>query len=245
LLTFKRHETAASCTFDQPLRFPFLDQFASIIPPANRQRTVGVENMKRVWDTSYPDHSQVSQIMGDLQAFNALLFREREWSVSRISAEAMASGFCLSSMVRRLLRLRSVGDSEEAASPFCEAFRLGGLLFLADIRRRFGAYPVMVLIYIRKVKSLLENHQSDWEAFAPLKIWTLVMAILEAEASPDKDWLVRELTETLKALHLTTYEGLKDLLEGFYWFPKVHEERFQIMWDTITQFLLQETPVIS
>lgn len=186
--------------------------------------------MRRTWESCYPHHPQVSQMMNDLQSFNALLQRESNWSTGRIWADKLVSGFWLSSVLHRLLCLRSVVDAADSASHIREAFRLGGLLYLAEIRRQFGSYPVVMRVHIQKLRIVLQSHRTDWLEFRHLKIWTLVIASIEAEAGPDNAWLVQALVEMLRLSCVTTYDDLKELLQGLFWYPEVHDEGLLKVW---------------
>jgi hypothetical protein len=232
-LTVKRHDIAGSSTLDQPPHFPPPKGLLPDLPLSGDESSGAIQTLRGMWHQCYPHQPEVSQMMDDLQNFNALLRKEGNWVSGRILAEKIVSGFWLSTIVHRLLSLHSVIMEGDTASVLREHFRLGGLLYFAAIRRQFGNHPVVMRVHVCKLKLLLQRHKTDWLIFTPLKIWTVTMAVFEAEEGLEKIWLMRELIETLQKLDLTTYAELKELLEGLFWCPEVHEEQLRKLWDSI------------
>ena len=156
--------------------------------------------------------------MEDLHNFDCLLSAETRWSTGRVLADVLISGLWVNHIVWQSLCLQAVIDTEELGSIMREAFRLGVLLYLAEIRRQFGVYPVLMQIHMSKLEGLLQSSGISWRCFTPLKLWVVVMALIEAKASEDKAWFASQISVLTKELNLTSGESLEDLLKGLFWY---------------------------
>lgn len=168
--------------------------------------------------------------MEDLHDFDCLLRAETRWSTGRVLADDLVSGLWINHIVGQSLCLQAVTDREDLGSIMKEAFRLGVLLYLAEMRRHFGVYPVLMQIHMSKLKALLDNSGTSWHYFMPLKLWVVVMALMEAKASEDKAWFASQISVLAKELNLTSGESLEDLLKGLFWNPQTHSK---LLWENI------------
>lgn len=174
----------------------------------------------------YPNQPEVSDLIHDLHVLNSLLQTEATWSSGRILADGITSGLWLNYVVRQFLCLQAIVESKDnddtTGFVIREAFRLGALLYLAEIRRQFGVHPVRMQRYLMKLRALLENSDVAWGVFLPLKLWVLVVALIEAEADRDIDWLAHEVGTVALELHLRSKEALEDQLGQLFWYPEVY-----------------------
>lgn len=170
--------------------------------------------------------------MENVHIFNCILRAEtKEWSSGRIWADGILSGFWVNHIVRQALCLKTFVDPEDLTSVMREAFRLGILLFLAEIRRCFGVYPVTMEIHLSKLKGLLECSAGIcWGQFLPLKIWVVAMAMMEARTSEESNWFAGKMSGLMKELDLKTGEELEVLLEELFWYPQIHSK---LLWSNI------------
>jgi hypothetical protein len=74
---------------------------------------------------------------------------------------------------------------ERQETVFQEATWLALLLFLAEIRRRFGLHPIDSRVHVQKLQSVLANDTADWTPLAPLRLWVVSMCVLEALEDPE------------------------------------------------------------
>ncbi|KAH6715632.1 hypothetical protein BKA61DRAFT_605001 [Leptodontidium sp. MPI-SDFR-AT-0119] len=215
-------DVTGSCSLDRMPRFPLPNQYAPELPNLDDYRSPFAQYLRGMWQICYPNHPEISCLMDDLRVFNSLLGAEATWSTGRIWADGIVSGFWLNHIVRQSLCLQAAVDLNDAGSVICEAFRLGVLLYLAEIRRQFGVYPVVMHIHVSKVKALLKYSDVSWRSFLPLKIWVVAMALIEANTSQDKYWFAYEINSLAQDLNLGSGENLEDLLKQLFWYPQVH-----------------------
>ena len=133
-------------------------------------------------------------------------------------ADVLISGLWVNHIVWHSLCLQAVIDTEELGS------------IMREIRRQFGVYPVLMQIHMSKLKGLLQSSGISWRCFTPLKLWVVVMALIEAKASEDKAWFASQISVLTKELNLTSGESLEDLLKGLFWYPQIHSK---LLWDNI------------
>ncbi|KAH7379864.1 hypothetical protein BKA64DRAFT_686501 [Cadophora sp. MPI-SDFR-AT-0126] len=228
------HSISGSCSFDLIPRFPLPTTHATKPPLPDLTSYLSspsTQSFHNTRQTYYTDHPEISHLMDDLHNFTSLLKAETNWSSGRVWVENLASGFWINHIVQQSLHLQTIINPDDLKSIMREASRLGVLLYLAEIRRDFGVYPVVTHIHISKLRSLLEDSEDvPWHEFKPLKLWVLVMALLEAKSSEDKDWFADQIRGLTEELNLKSGEELEELLEGMFWYPQIHSK---LLWSNI------------
>jgi hypothetical protein len=129
--------------------------------------------------------------------------------------------------VHRLLSALSAIDIERLETVFQEATRLALLLFLAEIRRRFGLHPIDSRLHVQKLQNVLANDTADWTALEPLRLWVVSMGVLEALADPELGWLAGEWARKAFSGGVTTAGQAESLFRGVMWIDTVHGVMFR------------------
>lgn len=155
-----------------------------------------------------------------------LSFEEARTS-GHIYTDCVFAGNLIIGLVHRLLSAQSVIDIERPETTFREATRLALLLFLAEIRRRFGLHPVDSRLHVQKLQSVLANDTVDWTAMGPLRLWVVSMGVLEALTDPELGLLVGEWARKAFSGGVTTIGQAESLLRGVMWVDNLHGAMFQ------------------
>lgn len=92
-------------------------------------------------------------------------------------------------MLHKLLVLQT----QTSSNPKLEMFRLGAILFIAEIRRQFGVYPVQTRAQVRKLRGIIKKDDVARGDLRPLKVWALVLAGMGAGDEADRVWIVEAL----------------------------------------------------
>jgi len=123
--------------------------------------------------------------------------------------------------------VQSAIDTERPETTFQEATRLALLLFLAEIRRRFGLHPIDSRVHVRKLQNLLANDAADWTPLGPLRLWVVGMGVLDALEDPELGWLVGEWARQAFSRGVTTAGQAERLFRGIMWIDTLHGVLFR------------------
>jgi len=88
-----------------------------------------------------------------------------------------------------------------------EACRLGALILLSKIRRRFGAPLVFTGVETERLRTLLELYGQEWKSFKTMLLWTAILAALETD-NEDRLWFCDIIGNTAKAMNLQTWDEI-------------------------------------
>lgn len=147
-------------------------------------------------------------------------------TASEIYEDAGFTGTFINIFLFHLLRARPVSDDIESNATIREAVRLGLLLFLACLKRRFGLYPVTFKVHIEKLVAVLSQGLNEWQELRALKMWIIAMGLLEAMDQTHVGPLEKEWAKTL------TEEGIADqcqaetIVKEIMWIESIHGTRY-------------------
>jgi hypothetical protein len=97
-----------------------------------------------------------------------------------------------------------------------ESCRLGALIFLSKIRRRFGARLVFTGVETERLRVLLEMYGETWETYKKMLLWVAVLAALETD-SEERLWFCDVIGKTAKAMGLQSWEGIVAHASNLLW----------------------------
>lgn len=89
-----------------------------------------------------------------------------------------------------------------------ETCRLGSLIMLSKIRRRFGARLVFTGVETERLRTILGIYVEEWKNYKLLLLWTAIMAALETE-NEERMWFCNIIGNTAKAMDL---QGWNDII---------------------------------
>lgn len=149
-------------------------------------------------------------------------------------------------IIHRLLSYRPLTEAagNEYLSPNAqEACRLGALLYIAPIWRKFGAAPVVTTVLVRKLLAQMLVAPMDWGDLGLLRAWVLAVGALEAEAENAHLFrsFIKLLAQHLMERHVLSWEQIFPSLETVVWMKESllgAEERLSDALDHFIQRLL-------
>jgi hypothetical protein len=133
-----------------------------------------------------------------------------EISQRNLWKDTVFAGFYISSILADLLATRpAIGEEADASITTLEAFRLAAVLYVGDLRTKFGIDVLPSgLLYVTKFCSLLRSSLIfDWKAPSALLIWILTVAFICQCLFPEQRvWFSDMFNSALAARGITQFE---------------------------------------
>lgn len=134
----------------------------------------------------------------------------------------------------RLLRYRCPRDMCQDHAAIHEAFRISGLLSLAQLRRMLGVAPVPTASYVSQVQQVLFEYRPDWSGLEAMKLWCLAAMALEVQDQLLYQSLVLEASELISAAGFGCVQGVLREIERVMWTDADSWRRLQAFWSDMT-----------
>ena len=144
-------------------------------------------------------------------------------SASNIWTDAIFPGMHISPLVHRLLTLDRAHPPFGRLSPtesIQEACRLASLLYLGQLRRRFGFAQIPSALYVCKLRALLiESRLLDWDPFNLIYLWVLVMGGTCSGFAPvqERQQFAQLLVIFMRAWNIHRFDQVIGVVKGFLW----------------------------
>lgn len=130
---------------------------------------------------------------------------------------------------------------------FQDAIRLGLILSLAEVLRRWAVYQVFSHIHVAKIRTLFSSHSEEESRYslnqrmpASLRMWILMMAGSEA-SNTQRPWFQDEIGSLALKMGIRTWEELKESLQSVVWIDCVHSDRCRSIWDGSIRIISNRT----
>lgn len=219
-----------SCTQDIVPHFPLPTAYIPLLPPLSPDPPLplGALNLSKTWRFLLPHRFDIIDIFDDLCRVTYHIKEEAYLSGGEVYKDFEFSGTFLNPLLYRLLAARTDVQNDNDAV-FQEALRLASILYLAEVRRTFGIFPVWSRAHVKKLKRVLEN-QVDWKKLTRLKLWVLAMGAMEAETVSDKAWFQERLQNTFKSEGFACYTEAERYLQTVAWIDEIHGHRYKMRW---------------
>lgn len=195
--------------------------------PPNIISPAGACKISSTWRGLFPTSHSILDIFDDTARFGIHLGTEEARTAGHIYTDVVFAGNLIIGLVHRLLSARSAIDIERPETVFSEATRLALLLFLAEIRRRFGLHPVDSRVHVEKLQNVLETEAVDWTPLGSLRLWVVGMAVLEAPGRMEAERLVGEWARRAFIGGVTTAGQAERLFQDVMWIDTVHGVMFR------------------
>lgn len=192
-------------------------------------------SLLNAWACVHHNHaSTVIPVLTDLIAVVEHLKREADRTGGRVWSIASA----LNPLVDRVVTNFLEANSE--ATPTSDALlernktleigvRAAGLLFIAELRRRVGVYPVVTAHFVKELATSfkqLELSKYQWGVLTPLRTWMLATGAVEAGDGIERSMFINELC-MLRDGMFWDFTKLTEILEGVCWIREVHGPKLQ------------------
>lgn len=155
--------------------------------------SVPLEGMQHLWQEAFPSNPELGSIYYDLSI--AVMTIKSECSRRLLWQNPSFVGKHIDPLIHRLLELRIEMEEIAESNIFNdECCRLGALIILSKIRRRFGIRPAFEgVVPMPKLISILKRHYKDWTTFKSSFLWLLVMGAMETENAGERLWFCQQL----------------------------------------------------
>lgn len=97
-----------------------------------------------------------------------------------------------------------------------ECCRLGALILLSKIRRRFGARLIFTGVETGRLRTLLEIYGEGWTSFKTMLLWTAILAALETD-NEDRLWFCDIIRNIAKAMGLQGWDEIIVHASNLHW----------------------------
>jgi hypothetical protein len=194
---------------DAPPRFP--------IPPSwletynqkleNRFSTAESEFLIGILGQRVSGVDEWSGIYRDLVHFSQTTHIESVESNGRSWIESLDVGGWTNVLILRLLEWRPLQAVAKNDAIIAHFLRIGSLLYLAPIWRKYGVSPLRTSSLVQKLVLLRESYSADWKGLWPLEAWILIMGAMESSYS-ERQYLIEKLCGLARKQSLTVTELL-------------------------------------
>lgn len=129
-------------------------------------------------------------------------------------------------VLSKLLSLDTPSTKSFASHPNCitqEACRIGAMLYLAAVRRKFGV-PLPGKIYIPKLKSAIQAWDvSGVPGSDSVLLWVLLIGCMQALRHEEYPWFVERITALISKLGCVSWDAVMALATKVLWVQGVFE----------------------
>lgn len=101
-----------------------------------------------------------------------------------------------------------------------ECCRLGALLLLSKIRKRFGARIVFTGLETERLRTILEMYGEEWNFYKTMLLWTAILAALETDGG-DKLWFCNIIGKAAKAMELQSWDEVMIHASNMLWVGEI------------------------
>ncbi|CAG8977240.1 hypothetical protein HYALB_00007936 [Hymenoscyphus albidus] len=243
------HDISGSYAHDQEPHFPYPIISLPTLPTPDVPPLAPVQHLINTFSSS--SYTAVAQNLLTFHSYHEILRYENNWPEGRLISDKVVSGFWMNRIIQILLCLKGpmyspnsflegveeTGNStkELDLQTLAEIWRLGALLYLAEIRRRMGTWPVRTEVYVSKVQRIFRRYDVSnsqvWRGVGVLKLWVLVLAIFEARNVGERSLLIEDLRSVMCHEHLSSYEELRSALHGMFWDGSIFDEKLKDFWE--------------
>ncbi|OBT53596.1 hypothetical protein VE04_06287 [Pseudogymnoascus sp. 24MN13] len=131
---------------------------------------------------------------------------------------AVFAGLYIVPLLSKLLTIRH--NAFDAALATEKACRIGALLYLSGIRRRFGI-TLTSDIHVQNLKHAISEDKSSNPD--PIRPWLLIIGGAQSVQLEDREWFVSETANLLLRLQYNTWDELMAAVRGVLWVEGILE----------------------
>jgi hypothetical protein len=181
-------------------------------------------------------NDDMPQIFEEMVRFSIHTSNEERRTASAVYEDAHFTGTFINIFLFHLLSARPMSDDIDSNAALRESVRLGLLLFLACLKRRFGLYPVTFKIHVEKLVVVLAKDQQAWTGFEQLKLWIIAMGLLEATDVAHISQLRERWRTALEQEAFGDQLQVESALKDIMWIESIHGRRYsevkERFWDS-------------
>jgi hypothetical protein len=228
LLTFYiRVDVNVAFLQDSSPRFPRPEDFlpAAAVPVPTTDPDRGLLGICRTADI----HTAIK----DLYGLNQLI--ADEITSRNLWIDGVFAGLNIVPVFHRLLSARHEISQENSALLSEESCRLGALLYLAEIRSKFGV-NLTPDIHTRKLKdAIMLQGEAAWDENGEILVWLLIIGGIQSLSMEEEHaWYVEALASRAASHGYISWEDLMSLVREVLWIDGVFEVKCATLRDEVS-----------
>ncbi|PVI01939.1 hypothetical protein DM02DRAFT_653959 [Periconia macrospinosa] len=202
-------DVSASCFTGQPPKFPLPISTLSELRDDEQEIPWWFPhpsvNESSIWSITFPHDPTLAEIFKDLSITSMAIKSELKKRLLWQDQSFLKTW--VDPLTHRLLdggvELKDIDETNFVN----ESCRLGALILLSKIRRRFGARLVFTEVETERLRTLLEINGEGWTSFKKMLLWTAILAALETD-NEDRLWFCDIIGNTAKAMDLQGWDEI-------------------------------------
>lgn len=240
-LTNSRVDVAGSCAQDCTPRFPLPVDILPCLRPRCQASCDSKASGKvsSIWEVALSGQPGICDALEDLSELAALL--ENQPTSGRVWNDPMFVGLMINPVVPKLLSVPRYVNGDDITSVMHEACRIATLLYLDELRRQFGVYPVPTELRVAKLMTLLTLRAASWRPFQRLLLWVLVIGGINSLTSLSSSWFAHAIGAIYQELGLSSWKAASVSLAGLPW----NEHVFAAKYASLRSHMIQYLPLIQ
>jgi hypothetical protein len=142
-----------------------------------------------------------------------------ELSVRNLWIDVIFPGFHLSPVLHDLLSVPRGTTYDSLKVRMRECFRLAAIIYVTELRGKFGIDTVPGRLYGSKLRVMLNstNMAIDWDSSNIYLIWILTVGACSSCVEDQRDWFVGSLSAMAQLTGMTGLHDLEAAVTGFLW----------------------------
>jgi hypothetical protein len=162
---------------------------------------------------------EITQTLADISRLTVVLRHESDQKISWDESNFAVLG--VYPIIYKLLVNQRTLEDDGIKSTAGELCRLGGLLFIAEVRRKFGLHPIIIQAQIEKLQRLFNLTPYVWNpSLNALRTWVLVVAGCAVGNEAGRAWIVKALV-TPREIAPPSWQYIIGVVSEMWWIEEV------------------------
>jgi hypothetical protein len=137
-------------------------------------------------------------------------------------------GFGFYPTLYKLLATQTTVNESEFGDAVQEMCRLGAIIFLAEVRRRFGIAPIVANVQFTKLVKLLDSNEMLWvKELDHIRVWVIIMSGCAVDNEADRMWAVKSLLRSRVSLGHQDWDIIMNIVSEMWWIDEVFLQKSQ------------------
>jgi hypothetical protein len=163
---------------------------------------------------------EMSDILSELSLITVVL--KKECSERIVWNDSNWVGFGVYPTIFKLLLIQAKSEEDELKSLIQGVCRLGGILFLSEIRRKFGVAPIVTEVQAVKLRRIFATSRLIWhEDLEALRLWALVIAGCAISTKVERAWVVEEMAAPHFSSRYHQWDDIIKVVSQLWWIDDV------------------------
>lgn len=163
---------------------------------------------------------EMSDILSDLSLITVAL--KKECSERIVWNDSNWVGFGIYPTIFKLLSIQARSEEDELKSLIQGVCRLSGILFLSEIRRKFGVAPIVTEVQAIKLQRIFATNKLIWhEDLEALRLWALVITGCAISTKIARAWVMEEMAVSHFSLRYRRWDDIIKMVSQLWWIDDV------------------------